>query len=334
MLLRLKNFALVNIASFSSTVIQARTMSTFRVLGVPGHGQTAQAFREKSGCVRAKLKNKCEFVYIEPPFHLEPCDHGGWSRTWLIPIPLSDAEDNEEVFYHGIEHSIALLTEIILADEIDVITAFSMGSALCTLFLIPFEKLQTHFHSQAISISKARDETKHKLAREDYVFESDELFDINNINHSNAKVSSNDSNINDENTMDASDNVAKQDKKAPRFIPKLTKERFTKAVARLRGISFFSGFFFWKNSTLFRDLKEVGKDGFPPIVNANPEGRHLRTYHSYGTDDAVISYEKSEELWSACGGRSEDVFVHPNGHLINSKAKNSYTNFILSLKSD
>ena len=182
MLLRLKRFALVNIASFCSTVIEARTMSTLRVLGVPGHGQTAQAFREKSGCVRAKLKNKCEFVYIDPPFHLEPCDHGGWSRTWLIPIPLSDVKENEEVFYHGIEHSIALLTEIILADEIDVITAFSMGSALCTLFLIPFEKLQTHFHSQAVSMSKIKDETKHKLAHEDYNFESDDLFDTNNMN--------------------------------------------------------------------------------------------------------------------------------------------------------
>ena len=332
--LRLKRFALVNIASFCSTVIQAQTMSTLRVLGVPGHGQTAQAFREKSGCVRAKLKNKCEFVYIEPPFHLEPCDHGGWSRTWLIPIPIGGGkESEEEVFYHGIEHSIALLTEIILADEMDVITAFSMGSALCTLFLIPFEKLQTHFHSQAVSMSKIRDETKHKLAHEDYVFESDDLFDINNMNQSDANVSSNDTNINDQDTIAALDNAVKHDKKAPRFIPKLTQERFTKAVDRLRGISFFSGFFFWKNSALFQDLKEVGKDGFPPIVNVNPEGRHLRTYHSYGTDDAVISYEKSEELWSACGGRKEEVFVHPNGHLINSKAKNSYTNFIMSLKS-
>ena len=100
---------------------------------------------------------------------------------------------------------------------------------------------------------------------------------------------------------------------------------------RLRGISFFSGFFFWRNTALVKLLREVAKDGFPPIINLNPEGKHLQTYHSYGTGDAVISHEKSAELWLACGGRAEDVFVHPNGHLINSKAKNSYTNFIMSL---
>ena len=36
--------------------------------------------------------------------------------------------------------------EIILTDKIDVITAFSMGSALCVLFLIPFDTQHNLFH--------------------------------------------------------------------------------------------------------------------------------------------------------------------------------------------
>ena len=348
MFLKSNASAVLNIASFQSKGFLTQTMSTLRVLGVPGHGQTAKAFREKSGCVRGKLKNKCEFVYIEPPFHLEPCDHGGWSRTWLIPFPAGEIEKEEEVFYHGIEHSMALLTEIILTDKVDAIAAFSMGSALSVLFLLPFEKLQTHFQTEKVSMSKIREEHKLKLAHEDYVFESDGLFDINNKNMENKCASHSDhdtvgqsdklfknhteADIHEKDTQSHPADTVKTDKKAPRFIPKLDEDRFTKAVRRLRGISFFSGFFFWKNTILLQHLRETAKNGFPPIINVNLDGRFLRTYHSYGTDDAVIFHEKSEELWRACGGRSEDVFVHQNGHLIYSKAKNSFSDFIINLK--
>ena len=102
MFLKSKSFRIADFVSFCSGEILTRSMSTLRIMGVPGHGQTAQAFREKSGCVRGKLKNKCEFVYIDPPFYLEPCDHGGWSRTWIVPIPLDEGDSGNEgeTFYH------------------------------------------------------------------------------------------------------------------------------------------------------------------------------------------------------------------------------------------
>ena len=99
MFLKSNASAVLNIASFQSKGFLAQTMSTLRVLGVPGHGQTAKAFREKSGCVRGKLRNKCEFVYIEPPFHLEPCALQG------IPPLLSMHAPHPDVLSDGDQYS-------------------------------------------------------------------------------------------------------------------------------------------------------------------------------------------------------------------------------------
>ena len=80
--------------------------------------------------------------------------------------------------------------------------------------------------------------------------------------------------------------------RAPRFVPKLTRERHALALDQLKGIAFFSGFFIWRDPLLLADLRSLDC----PLLK---EGM-LKTYHSFGTQDTVISCDKSEELARAC----------------------------------
>ena len=83
-----------------------------------------------------------------------------------------------------------------------------------------------------------------------------------------------------------------------------------------------------------QDMKEIKN---PFLEGSAQDMKHLLVHHPHLMRyvwelHGRVDRKKQGKNEGEGGGRSEDVFVHQNGHLIYSKAKNSFTDFIIKLK--